>query len=72
MKLDKVIAERKNEIQLKRILDTYLNNKLKQHTIIAINDKNIVNIKNIRFETLVVINIKDISYKEAINDLMKK
>lgn len=66
-----VIAESKNEIQIKRILDNSLNSKHKQHMIIAINDKNIDNIKNIRFETILVTNLDGITNKNAINELLK-
>ena len=66
-----VIAESKNEMQIKRILDNSLNSPHKQHTIIAINDKNIENIKNIRFETILITSIDNITNKQIINHLLK-
>lgn len=66
-----VIAESKNEMQIKRCLDNSLNSKHKQHTIIAINDKNIDNIKNIRFETILITSLDNITNKKIINDLLK-
>lgn len=66
-----VIADRKNEMQIKRNLDNSLNLRYKRHTIIAINDKNIENIKSIRFETILIINLDEITNKNAINNLLK-
>lgn len=66
-----VIAESKNEMQIKRILDNSLNSKHKEHTIIAINDKNIDNIKNIRFETILITSLDSITSKNLINNLLK-
>ena len=50
-----VIADSKNEMQIKRTLDNSLNSVNKEHTVITINDKSVDNIKNIRFETILVI-----------------
>lgn len=66
-----VIAETKNEMQIKKTLDNCLNSRHKQHTIIAINDKNIENIKNIRFETILITNLDGITDKNAIYSLLK-
>lgn len=66
-----VIAESKNEMQIKRILDNSLNSKHKEHTIIVINDKNIENIKNIRFETLLIASLDGITNKNTINEFLK-
>ena len=66
-----IISESKNEMQIKRVLDNSLNSKCKKHTIIVINDKNIENIKNIRFETILITNINEITNKNLINYLFK-
>lgn len=67
-----VIAESKNEMQIKRILDNNLNSPNKEHTIIVINDKSIENIKNIKFETILVITLDEITNKDIINELFEK
>lgn len=67
-----IIAESKNEMQIKRILDNNLNSINKEHTIIVINNKSIDNIKNVRFETILVITLKEIVNKNnVINELLK-
>ena len=66
-----IIAESKNEMQIKRILDNSINTPYKQHTIIPINDKNIDNLKNIRFETILITNLDNITNKKSINALLK-
>ena len=67
-----IIAESKNEMQIKRILDNNLNNVNKEHTVIAINDKSIDNIRNIRFETILVMTLDEITQnREIINELFK-
>ncbi len=67
-----IIADSKYEIGLKRILDNRLNRVNKEHTIIAINDKSIENIKNIRFETILVIDLKHVkSSEDILNELFK-
>ncbi len=67
-----VIAEGKNEIQIKRILDNNLNSVNKEHTVIVINNKNIDNIKNIRFETILAITLNEIADREEqIQNLRK-
>lgn len=66
-----VIAESKNEMQIKRALDNKLNSNHKEHTVIAINDKSINNVRNIRFETILVISLEEITNKDIINDLFK-
>ena len=65
-----VIADSKNEVQIKRTLDNRLNAKAKEHTVIIINDKSIDNIRNIRFETILVMTLEEIkNNKESINEL---
>lgn len=67
-----IITDSKYEIGLKKILDNRLNRVNKEHTVIAINDKNIENIKNIRFETILVIDLKEVKDREeALNELFK-
>lgn len=67
-----IIADSKNEMQIKRILDNNLNTPNKEHTVIVINDKNIDNIRNIRFETILVINLEELIGKEEnINELFE-
>lgn len=57
---------------LKRILESKLNSPNKEHTIIAINDKSIENIKNIRFETILIMDVTKVeNEKEALNELLK-
>ncbi len=66
-----IIAESKNEMQIKRILDNNLNSPNKEHTVIVINNKSIENIRNIRFETILVITLEELTSKEEINKLLK-
>ena len=67
-----VVSDMQNEKQLKQILEARLNNINKEHTIIAINDKSIENIKNIRFETILVMDLKRVKSREDIlNELFK-
>jgi len=67
-----VISETKNEMQIKRILDNKLNSINKKHTVISINEKNVDNMRNIRFETILVINLEEIIVKkEILNELFK-
>lgn len=57
---------------LKRALESKLNSPNKEHTIIAINDKSIENIKNIRFETILIIDLAKVeSEKKALNEILK-
>ena len=67
-----IISDNQSEKQLKRILDARLNNISKEHTIIVINDKSIENIKNIKFETILVMDLKRVKTRENIlNELFK-
>ncbi len=67
-----IIAESKNEMQIKRILDCFLNSPNREHTVIIINNKSIDNIKNIRFETILVITLSELTNKEDnINELFE-
>ena len=67
-----VIAESKNEMQIKKIISKNLNSENKEHTVITINSKSIDNIKNIRFETILVISLEELSKKySAINEILK-
>ena len=67
-----VIAESKNEMQIKKIISKNLNSENKEHTVITINSKSIDNIKNIRFETILVISLEELSKKYGmINEILK-
>ena len=67
-----IIADNKYEMQIKRILENVLNSQNKEHTIIVINDKSINNIKNIRFETILVMNLNKVEQaEESLNELVK-
>ncbi|MCI9366109.1 MAG: hypothetical protein HFJ54_06150 [Clostridia bacterium] len=67
-----IITESKNEIQMKRILDNKLNAVNKKHTVIVINEKSIDNIRNIRFETILVMTLEEItSKKNILNELFE-
>lgn len=58
---------------LKRILDNRLNSVNKEHTVIAINDKSINNIKNIKFETILVMDLNKVKQEEIIlNEIFEK
>lgn len=57
---------------LKKILDNRLNSENKEYTIIVINDKSINNIKNIRFETILVMDIERVKEQEKeLNELFE-
>ena len=58
-----VIAENKDEVNIKRILENNLNAINKKHTIILINEKSIENIRNIKFDSILAISLKNIDYK---------
>ena len=67
-----IIADSKYEMQIKRVLESKLNSQNKEHTIIAINDKSINNIKNIRFETILVMDLSKVeASSESLNELLK-
>ena len=67
-----IIADSKYECGLKRILDNRLNRVNKEHTIITINDNSINNIKNIRFETILVMELEKLRQKEELlNELFE-
>ena len=68
-----VIADNKYEMQIKKLLDNLLNAKIKKYTIIVINDKSIENIKNIKFETILVMDLKRVENEEEIlNEMFEK
>ena len=67
-----IIADSKYEMQIKRVLESKLNSQNKEHTIIAINDKSIDNIKNIRFETILGMDLSKVeAASESLNELLK-
>ena len=67
-----IIADNKYQMNLKKALDNLLNKLNKEHTIIAIDKTSISNIKNIRFETILVLGIEDVKGQEEIlNELFK-
>lgn len=67
-----IIAVSKSELQIKRILENNLNNVNKEHTVIIINDKSIDNIRNIRFETILVMSLEEITNgRNIVHDLFK-
>ncbi len=67
-----IIADSKYEGEIKRVLDNKLNSINKEHTVILINDKSIENMKNIRFETILVIDLSKVKGKEEmLNELFK-
>lgn len=60
------------KVKMKCGLKKILEQRLKEHTIMAINDKNIDNIKNVRFETILVTNLsKAIQENQNLNDLFQ-
>jgi len=59
-----IIANSKYETDIKRVLDDRLNHKFKEHTVIGVNDKSIENIKNIKFETILVMDLEEVKDKE--------
>lgn len=65
-----VILEDKNELRIKKIIDRSLNYDHKEHTVIIINERNIENIRNIRFDTILIVNIKESLNKEMINCIL--
>lgn len=68
-----IIADDKYEMGLKRILESRLNSPHKEHTIIAINEKSIENIKNIKFETILVMDLTCLTEQEKrLNELFGK
>lgn len=67
-----IIADSKYEDRLKRIIEGRLNVPNKEYTVIEINDKSIENIKNIRFETILVMSLSKVEEKEAeLSELFK-
>lgn len=49
-----IITESKKEIELKQILKKYFESVGHRHTIMTINDKNIDNIKNVKFDAIIL------------------
>ena len=67
-----IIAEPKYEMNIKKYLNSILNSSHKDYTVIAINDKSIDNLRNIRFETILILTLGRILGKEDIlNELLK-
>ena len=59
-------------MKIKKILSKRLNSSNREYTIIAINDKSIENVKNIRFETILVITLEKVCKEERIlNEIFK-
>ena len=67
-----IIADSKNEMQIKRFLEGRLNVPTKEHTVIVINDKSIENIRNIKFQTILVMTLDEIINKQDILSKMLK
>lgn len=65
-----VICENKNESYIKQVLSK----QLKNEKIIIFNQENIENLKNIKFETVIIFsnNYKILSKKEALKKIIKK
>lgn len=65
-----VICENKNENYIKQVL----NKQLKKETIITFNQENIENLKNIKFETILIIsnNDKVLSKREPLKNIIEK
>ena len=61
-----IVAESKNEMGIKRILESKLNSPIKEHTIIVINDKSAENIRNIKFQAILVMTLDEIIDKKEI------
>ena len=61
-----IVAESRNEMGIKRILESKLNSPTKEHTIVLINDKSIENIRNIKFQAILVMTLDEITEKEEI------
>ncbi len=67
-----IIADDKNELQIKRFLERMLNYPTKEHTVIIINDKSVENMRNIKFQTILVMTLDEINdKKEIISKLLK-
>ena len=67
-----IIADNKYESGLKRILEGRINTPNKEHTIVVINDRSIENVKNIRFETILIMNLNKVEEKqELLKELFK-
>ena len=67
-----VIVNSKYELQVKRVLESKLNSLNKEYTIILINKKSIENIKNIRFETVLVTDLEEVKEETyALNEIFK-
>lgn len=67
-----IIVDTRDEMKIKKILSKNLNFPNKEYTIITINDKSIENVKNIRFETILIVTLeKVIDKKEFLNEIFK-
>lgn len=67
-----IIADNKHELQIKRILESRLNSPNKAYTIVVINDKSISNVKNIRFETILAMDLDVVeNEKDSLNEIIK-
>lgn len=67
-----IIADNKYEGPIKRFLESRINMPNKEHTIVVINNKSIENIKNIRFETILVMDLSKVEEKrDELKELFK-
>lgn len=67
-----VIADSKHEMQIKRILESKLNSPNKAYTIVVINDKSISNVKNIRFETILIMDLRSVlGEMDSLKEILK-
>ena len=67
-----IIADNKNEMHLKKVLSNIINSNGKEHTLIEINNKSIENIKNIKFETILVMDLSRVKNEdEVLTNLFK-
>ena len=49
-----IVTESKKEVEIKQLLKNYFDTINQKHTIIVINEKSIQNIKNVKFEILLI------------------
>ena len=64
-----IITKSKKETEIKQALNNLFENMEIKHTIVLINNKSIENIKNVKFDTI-IIDINDLNYGKDITNII--
>lgn len=68
-----IIADKKNEAEIENMLQDKFKEKNINVEVISINDKNIENIKNVKFNTIIINGINNVfKYEDLLNKIIEK